>query len=144
FNPIYGQGMTIAAMTALALDHILAEHPRRSGAGPLLNAKHFQRQVARTSAGAWTMATTEDLRYPWTQGGRLDLPTRIMHRYADRVLEVANGNPVVNTAFVNVVNLRHRQTSLFRPRVLLPVLARHRAPPLTDPPTARHADPAPP
>jgi hypothetical protein len=58
-----------------------------------------------------------------------------MHRYADRVLEVANGNPQVNTAFVNVVNLRRPPTSLFRPTVLLPVLARRRAPPLTDPPT---------
>jgi hypothetical protein len=98
--------------------------------------------VARTSAGAWTMATSEDLRYPWTEGGRLDLPTRLMHRYADRVLEVANGNPKVNTAFVNVVNLRHPPTSLFRPRVLVPVLARHRAPPLTNPPATRHEDAA--
>jgi hypothetical protein len=57
-----------------------------------------------------------------------------MHRYADRVLEVTNGNPRVNTAFVNVVNLRHPPTSLLRPGVLLPVLARRRAPPLTAPP----------
>ena len=99
--------------------------------------------MVRTSAGAWTMATTEDLRYPWTEGARLDLPTRIMHRYADRVLEVANGNPKVNTAFVNVVNLRHPPTSLLRPRVLLAVLARHRAPPLTNPPTTRQPDAAP-
>jgi hypothetical protein len=65
-----------------------------------------------------------------------------MHRFADRVLEVANGNPKVNTAFVNVVNLRDAPTPLFRPRVLLPVLARHRAPPLTNPPTTRREDTA--
>jgi hypothetical protein len=57
-----------------------------------------------------------------------------MHRYANRVLEVANGNPRVNTAFVNVVNLRHPPTSLFCPGVLVPVLIRRRAPPLTSPP----------
>jgi hypothetical protein len=142
FNPIYAQGMTVTAMTALALHHILAKHMRRSDTDPLGPARQAQRQVARTSAGAWTMATTEDLRYPWTEGARLDLPTRIMHRYADRVLEVANGNPKVNTAFVNVVNLRHPPTSLLRPRLLLPVLARHRAPPLTSPPTASKPDPA--
>jgi len=141
FNPIYAQGMTVAAMTAVTLDHILAE--RRSGADPAGLARRVQRQVGRTNAGAWTMATTEDLRYPWTEGARLDLPTRIMHRYADRVLQVANGNPTVNTAFVNVVNLRHPPTSLLRPRVLLPVLARRRAPPLTNPPTTRQADAAP-
>jgi 2-polyprenyl-6-methoxyphenol hydroxylase-like FAD-dependent oxidoreductase len=142
FNPIYGQGMTVAAMTAVVLDHILAEHRRRSDAGPFGRAKQFQRQVAKSNAGAWTMATTEDLRYPWTGGARLGPATRIMHRYANRVLEVANGNPKVNTAFVNVVNLRHPPTSLFHPTVLLPVLARHRAPPLTDPPTTHHADAA--
>jgi hypothetical protein len=103
-------------MTAVALDRILAEHWRRSDTNPLGRARRAQRQAARTSAGAWTMATTEDLRYPWTEGARLDLPTRIMHRYADRVLEVANGNPKVNTAFVNVVNLRHPPTSLLRPQ----------------------------
>jgi 2-polyprenyl-6-methoxyphenol hydroxylase-like FAD-dependent oxidoreductase len=142
FNPIYAQGMTVTAMTAIALGHILAKHWRRSDTDPLGPARQAQRQVARTSAGAWTMATTEDLRYPWTEGARLDLPTRIMHRYADRVLEVANGNPKVNTAFVNVVNLRHPPTSLLRPRLLLPVLARHRAPPLTSPPTTSKPDPA--
>ena len=143
FNPIYGQGMTVAAMTAVALDHALAEHRRRSDDDLAGFAKRFQRQVARTNAGAWTMATSEDLRYPWTEGARPGVPTRIMHRYADRVLEVANGNPRVNTAFVNVVNLRHPPTSLFRPRILLPVLARHRAPPLTDPPIIRQANAAP-
>jgi 2-polyprenyl-6-methoxyphenol hydroxylase-like FAD-dependent oxidoreductase len=140
FNPIYAQGMTVTAMTAVALDHLLAEHRRRPRVDPSALASRFQRQVARTSAGAWTMATSEDLRYPWTEGARLNLPTRFMHRYADRVLEAANGNPKVNTAFVNVVNLRHPPTSLFRPRVLLPVLARRRAPPLTNPPTTRHED----
>jgi 2-polyprenyl-6-methoxyphenol hydroxylase-like FAD-dependent oxidoreductase len=143
FNPIYAQGMTVTAMTAVALDHILAEHWRRSDTDPLGRARRAQRQMVRTNAGAWTMATTEDLRYPWTEGARLDLPTRIMHRYADRLLEVANGNPKVNTAFVNVVNLRHPPASLLRPRVLLAVLARHRAPPLTDPPTTPQADAAP-
>jgi 2-polyprenyl-6-methoxyphenol hydroxylase-like FAD-dependent oxidoreductase len=142
FNPIYAQGMTVTAMTAVALDHLLAEHRRRAGADPSGLARRLQRQVARTNAGAWTMATSEDLRYPWTEGARLDLPTRMMHRYADRVLEVANGNSKVNTAFVNVVNLRHPPTSLLRPRVLLPVLTRRRAPPLTGPPTTSKPDPA--
>ena len=54
-----------------------------------------------------------------------------------------NGNPKVNTAFVNVVNLRHPPASLLHPRVLLAVLAQHRAPPLTDPPTTSQADAAP-
>jgi 2-polyprenyl-6-methoxyphenol hydroxylase-like FAD-dependent oxidoreductase len=142
FNPIYAQGMTVAAMTAVALDHSLRRHQRGSGLDLAGLSRRFQRQVARTNAGAWTMATSEDLRYPWTEGARPDPPTRIMHRYADRVLEVTNGNPRVNTAFVNVVNLRHPPTSLFRPGVLLPVLALRRDTPLTAPPVTRRADAA--
>jgi 2-polyprenyl-6-methoxyphenol hydroxylase-like FAD-dependent oxidoreductase len=137
FNPIYAQGMTVTAMAAVALDQALAGRRPRSGADPLDRTRRLQQRVARTNAGAWTMATTEDLRYPWTEGARLGLFTRIMHRYADRVLEVANGNPGVNTAFVDVVNLRRPPASLFRPRVLLPVLARRRARPLTGPPVTR-------
>jgi 2-polyprenyl-6-methoxyphenol hydroxylase-like FAD-dependent oxidoreductase len=140
FNPIYGQGMTVAAMSAVALDQDLIKRRRHSDADLDGVAKWFQRQVARTNAGAWTMATSEDLRYPWTEGARLDLSTRIMHRYADRVLEVANGNPRVHTTFVNVINLRVPPLALFHPRVLLPVLARSRAPQLTGPPTTLTRD----
>jgi hypothetical protein len=86
FNPIYGQGMTVAAMTAVALDQILTKQRKRSGADLFGPARQLQRQVAKTNTGAWTMATTEDLRYPWTEGAQIDLPTRIMHSYADRVL----------------------------------------------------------
>jgi 2-polyprenyl-6-methoxyphenol hydroxylase-like FAD-dependent oxidoreductase len=137
FNPIYAQGMTVAAMTALALDHGLAAHQRRAGANLTGLARRLQQQAATTNAAAWTMATVEDLRYPTTQGARADLPTRVMHRYTDRLLTVANGNPKVNTAFVNVVNLQHPPASLFHPRVLLPVLLGRHAPPLSGPPVTR-------
>jgi 2-polyprenyl-6-methoxyphenol hydroxylase-like FAD-dependent oxidoreductase len=40
-------------------DHLLAEHRRRPRMDPSALASRFQRQVARTSAGAWTMATSE-------------------------------------------------------------------------------------
>jgi 2-polyprenyl-6-methoxyphenol hydroxylase-like FAD-dependent oxidoreductase len=134
FNPFYAQGMTVAAMTAVTIGEVLAGRPRAGLAGL---ARRLQQQVARANAGAWTMATGEDLRYPWTEGARADLRTRVMHRYADRLLAVANGNPAVNTAFVNVVNLRDPPASLLRPRVLLPVLAGRRAPALPGPPVTR-------
>ena len=103
--------MTVTAMTAVALDHILAEDWRRSDTDPLGRARQAQRQMVRTSAAPGPWPPPRTCATPWTEGARLDLPTRIMHRYADRVLEVANGNPKVNTAFVNVVNLRHSPTS---------------------------------
>jgi Uncharacterized protein conserved in bacteria (DUF2252) len=131
FNPIYGQGMTVAAMTAVALHQILTKQRKRSGADLFGPARQLQRQVAKTNTGAWTMATTEDLRYPWTEGAQIDVPTRIMHSYADRVLECpgpAPGStphqPTHNQQARSGVHLTDRQ----RPDPLLPNTLRLRPP----------------
>jgi flavin-dependent dehydrogenase len=134
FNPVYGQGMTVAAITAVALGHRLAEHRTRGGdlAG---FARSFQRQVADHGADAWRLSTGEDLRYATTEGPRPGRLGRLLYRYADRVLEVANGNRQVQAAFLRVLHLQDPPRALFHPRVLLPALLGHRAEPL-DGPTA--------
>jgi 2-polyprenyl-6-methoxyphenol hydroxylase-like FAD-dependent oxidoreductase len=130
FNPIYGQGMTAAAQDALILDQLL--HQRQ---GNLIGLGHaFHRAASKSNAGAWLMATGEDLRYPSTVGGKRDLPTKLIHRYLDRVIRVATEDRDVNTAFTNVIQLVSPPTSLFKPRVLFPALKRGGAPPITQPP----------
>jgi flavin-dependent dehydrogenase len=135
FNPVYGQGMTVAGVTSVALGHRLAAHRTRGGGDLAGFARPFQRQVARHGADAWRLSTGEDLRYATTEGPRPGRLGRLLYRYSDRVLEVANGNPRVQAAFLRVLHLQDRPTVLFRPRVLLAVLARRRAAPLDGPPT---------
>lgn len=135
FNPVYGQGMTVAAITAVALDRALADHRHRYGGDLAGFARRFQRLVARHGADAWQLATGEDLRFPTTQGPRPGRVGRLVYRYADRVLAVANGNQDVQGAFLRVIHLLDRPAALFHPRVLLPALAGRRAEPLDDPPT---------
>jgi 2-polyprenyl-6-methoxyphenol hydroxylase-like FAD-dependent oxidoreductase len=60
FDPIYGQGMTAAAQAAVALDRLL----REPGRDPTYIGPRFHRAVARANAGAWLIATEQDLRYP--------------------------------------------------------------------------------
>lgn len=92
FNPVYGQGLTVAAITAIALGHALTDHRRRHGADLTGFVRRFQRLVARHGADAWHLATGEDLRYQTTEGPRPGRLGRLVYWYADRVLAVANGN----------------------------------------------------
>ncbi len=66
FNPIYGQGMSVAALEAEAFGELLAEHT-----GDL---EHLQRRFFQLSdviiEAPWTMAALPDLAFPDTRGER--------------------------------------------------------------------------
>ncbi len=126
FNPVYGQGMSVAAKSALALDQLIAEHQETSR--PLGEvARAAQARVAKVGEGPWMLATGEDLRYPTTTGGQRRLPDRILDRYVDRVLRTATHNPQVALAFVDVLGMVAEPTSLLHPRVAARVLMPRRA-----------------
>lgn len=120
FNPVYGQGMTVAALGAEALDKRL----RTQRGGDLSGlARRFQRDLAGVSATAWLMATGEDFRWPTTEGGRPSPLTRLMHRYFDGVMALSSRNTAVYGAFIEVSHLCKPPMILFRPGILLRVLA---------------------
>jgi 2-polyprenyl-6-methoxyphenol hydroxylase-like FAD-dependent oxidoreductase len=116
FNPIYGQGMTVAAISAMALDRCLRES--RSDW-----ERRFQRQVARSGAGAWLVATGEDLRYRETEAAPVGLSTRLINAYVDRVVAAANVDRRVCASLLDVLALTSAPTSLFSPAVLARVTA---------------------
>jgi 2-polyprenyl-6-methoxyphenol hydroxylase-like FAD-dependent oxidoreductase len=123
FNPIYGQGMSVAAVDALALHRCLRAQDQRQPGGDLSGlARRYQKAVAESSATPWLMATGEDLRYPTTVGATPGVVTRLLHRYLDRVNLAATSNVGVNRAFGQVLNLLAPPSILFRPNVLLPAL----------------------
>jgi 2-polyprenyl-6-methoxyphenol hydroxylase-like FAD-dependent oxidoreductase len=124
FNPVYGQGMTVAAMGSLTLEQCLQGQLRRHPNGDLSGlAQHYQRQLAQTMAAPWQMATGQDIRWPGTEGGlQPDAITRLIQRYLDRVLHTMPHNPTVAEAFYHVQNMLKPPTSLFHPRILWQVL----------------------
>lgn len=124
FNPVYGQGMTVAAMGSLTLEQCLQAQRRRHPDGDLTGlAQAYQRQLAQTIANPWQMATGQDLRWPGAEGGlQPDAVTRLVQRYLDRVLRTMPHNPVVAEAFYHVQNMLKPPTSLFHPRILWQVL----------------------
>jgi len=126
FNPIYGQGMSTAALAAETLDTCLREQRRRRGADGSHGtdeldglARRCQRRLARANADPWMLSTGEDLRYPTTTGMPVSATIRLVHRYLDRVLAATTHDPTIADSFLQVVGLLTRSTSLFTPRVLI-------------------------
>lgn len=67
FNPIYGQGMTVAALASGALSTVL-ERGEVMGSASFVRA--FYEEQARLFADPWALATGADFRYPETVGDK--------------------------------------------------------------------------
>ena len=115
FNPIYGQGMTVAALEAVALDRCL-----RRGQGNL--AARFFRAAAKPIGVAWQLAVGGDLALPEIEGRR-PLSMRLVNRYVDRVQTAAETNLAVAAQFLKVAGFSSPPASLFAPSVFFRVAA---------------------
>lgn len=118
FNPVYGQGITVAAFGARALR---AAAERHGGIGPA-TATAARKGIAAVTKNPWVMSSSEDVRFATTTGGPSGALVRVQHRYLDRVLALATTDPHVCAAFQDVMSLVAPPTALFRPSVLVPVL----------------------
>lgn len=116
FNPVYGQGMTTAALGAMELRNCLREADLKN------LSRRFQKRIAKVNEAPWLLATGEDYRYPETVGGSPTRMTRFMHRYMDHVVELATRSVPVRKALLLAFNMLVPPTALFRPRVLFRVL----------------------
>jgi len=125
FNPVYGQGMTVAALAAEALGACLeAQRTRPGPVGREGLARRFQQRLARVNEPAWLLATGEDFRFRETEGGRPGWSARLLHRYLDHVLLAAAEDPRVHRVFIEVLQLLAPPRALMRPSVALAVLRR--------------------
>ncbi|MGH8612263.1 MAG: NAD(P)/FAD-dependent oxidoreductase [Gammaproteobacteria bacterium] len=118
FNPVYGQGMTIAAMGAMALHECLGEQK-----GILKGfAKRFQKRLTKVTAAPWMLATSEDYRYRETEGGSPNLATRFMHRYMDHVVKLSTFDTGVRRVLLEAFGMLVKPSAFFRPNIFLRVL----------------------
>ncbi len=116
FNPVYGVGMTLTGLEALALRKCL-----RDGKGRL-DSHRFQKQVAKLVAAPWALTTGEDLRWPATQGGQITAKVKFMHWYIEQVIRLIPQSQEVFRRFQEVNHMLKPPTALFHPAVLGPVL----------------------
>ena len=111
FNPVYGQGMSVAACQALALREALA-----AGLDSSLARRYFK-AAAQAVDTPWQLAANTDLGLPSVPGPR-PFPLRWVNAYIARVQRVAASDAAVAGAFIRVMHLLALPSSLFAPRVL--------------------------
>ncbi len=123
FNPIYGQGMSVAASGALMLDTCLHEQRRLYPNGDLTTiGLRFQKRLAKSNKIPWLLATSEDFRYPTTEGGTPGFLTRALHKYVNYFLRTLPKNPEAARVFTEVIHLVTPPSALLRPDLFLGVV----------------------
>jgi 2-polyprenyl-6-methoxyphenol hydroxylase-like FAD-dependent oxidoreductase len=118
FNPIYGQGMTVAALQALGLKR----HLQHAGAPP---TRRILRDFARVVDAPWEMARGADLAFPAVPGHR-SWSQRLLGRYIARLHAAAANDTRLGIAFVRVCGMMDAPGALLRPSVVLRALGRSR------------------
>ncbi|WP_405487551.1 NAD(P)/FAD-dependent oxidoreductase [Streptomyces sp. NBC_00096] len=129
FNPVYGHGMTVAALAAEAL----AKEIRTLGPEEIAAAsRRIQRRTTAAAAVPWQIATSEDMRYPETDGPPPDRATRILQSYMSRVIAGANTDPAIAARFFGVLSLTSSPGTLLDPVTMVRVLSKWRLPAAPD------------
>ena len=122
FDPIYGQGMTVAAMEASTLNTCLHQQSSSRNYGNVTGlARRFQKAIAKVLDAPWVLATNEDFRFPETRGHRPRW-TSLLHWYTRRLFGLAACYPRTTLRSYEVLNMIKPPTALFEPRILFAVL----------------------
>jgi 2-polyprenyl-6-methoxyphenol hydroxylase-like FAD-dependent oxidoreductase len=118
FNPLYGQGMSVAALEAVELRRCLERGDRRL-------ARRFFRATGKIVDQSWDLAIGGDLALPEVEGAR-PLGLRLTNAYVERLLRVAEHDPVVAEAFNDVCDLLVPAQHVMHPRILWRVARQRR------------------
>ena len=114
FNPVYGQGMSVAALEAVALGELLERG--RDGI-----ARAFFKQAAKVIANPWLIAVGADFQFAGVEGPKPPL-TDAINWYMARVHRTALHNPAAVRTFVQVLTMTRPPTAMFGPGLALGVV----------------------
>lgn len=110
FNPIYGQGMSVAALEALQLHHALAADGMEN-----LSQRFFDRTEDLVDM-AWNMAVGGDHQFPQTEGPK-PRGADVLNWYLSRLLRKAHTDSTLSDAFLRVQTMEKPPTSLLHPKI---------------------------
>jgi 2-polyprenyl-6-methoxyphenol hydroxylase-like FAD-dependent oxidoreductase len=114
FDPIYGQGMTSAALQARALGECLDRAP----AVDRRFARRYHKAIAGVVAAPWSVAVGGDFAYPGTTGSK-PIGTDLLNRYTRRVTVAAQHDDRIAARFNEVVAMVRRPEALLAPTFVL-------------------------
>jgi 2-polyprenyl-6-methoxyphenol hydroxylase-like FAD-dependent oxidoreductase len=114
FNPVYGQGMTVAAQEAALLCQCL-------DAGEADLARRFFAAAATAIDTPWDIAVGNDLRHPQVAGPR-PAKVRFINWYIGKLHMAAKHDAKLANAFLEVANLEAPPTKLLHPATVMRVI----------------------
>ena len=113
FNPVYGQGMSVAALEAMTLRKML-------GAGEVRPRQVFH-ALAKVVTVPWDISTGGDLDFPEVEGPRT-AKVKTANAYMARMQYAATRDPRMTEALMRVAGLIDRPETLFKPTTVARVL----------------------
>jgi 2-polyprenyl-6-methoxyphenol hydroxylase-like FAD-dependent oxidoreductase len=116
FNPVYGQGMTSAALEALILRDCLKEH---GGQVDAALPREFFARIAAFQKDPWGLATGADFSFSATEGRRPPLAARALNRVIGKMLEVGNDDPKIGDRLAEVVHMVRLPSALLDREILV-------------------------
>ncbi|SDJ97281.1 2-polyprenyl-6-methoxyphenol hydroxylase [Actinopolyspora mzabensis] len=125
FNPVYGQGMSVAAWQVSTLREQL-----RAGK---IDPGRLMREVGRVVDNPWEISAGGDLAFPGVEGRRT-AKSSLGNAYMSRVQHAATMDTSVADGFMRVAGLMDPPSSLMRPRMMSRVLRSARQRPRVDDP----------
>jgi len=114
FNPVYGQGISVAAAEARLLRNLLPEGQEKL-------AQRFFGEAAKVIDAPWTITSGADLRFAEVEDKR-SVNSRMMTSYLGKLFPVARTDQTAATAFLRVLNLLDPPDSLLTPELQQRVL----------------------
>jgi 2-polyprenyl-6-methoxyphenol hydroxylase-like FAD-dependent oxidoreductase len=121
FNPIYGQGITIAALEALLLRRLVSatEGTGTQGGGAGLARDYFQ-AAGKLVDEAWETSASSDLRFPEVEGKRRR-GAGLINAYGEKFRAAASVDPALGETFLRVANMADKPAKLLSPGTVLRV-----------------------
>ncbi|MDM5188816.1 glutamate synthase [Bacillus sp. DX4.1] len=116
FDPVFGQGISVAAMEAAELQKCLQQ-------GSSLEkgfTRKFYKRISKIIATPWEMVTTESFRHPMIKGDKAFMQL-FQQWYTKKIYQLSASNSEIYTRLVRVMNLIRTPLHLFHPKVLLAI-----------------------
>ena len=129
--PVYGQGMTVSALSALVLQKWLQNQTSDLQSTDLQNRdlqnREFQKSLAQSNSQHWISATSKDSLFPNTlstmgNSKQTKLP-KVLQWYSDGLMKLAHSDPDVQALFLEVSQLLKSPFALYHPKIMWRVLS---------------------
>ena len=119
FDPIFGQGISVAAMEAVALQKLFTKNR------PHNLARAFHRKAANIVRIPWLLSASEGFRMAHTTGKKpIPVGLNLLHWYLGHIFALSAHDAHIYRRFVEVFNLVKHPVFLFSPRILFRVFIR--------------------